>query len=113
MADTHVHIYGALQQFMMKEFHMDDAHVSITMLAYLRPQVLLGMTISAMLQVRAHGRILSTALIHYGMAEDVEQQIAAALETAPRNLLKPWMHLPMTTLNSGYAAVKIVEMKIY
>ena len=66
---------------------------------YLRPQVSLGMTISAMLLVRARGHILSIAVIHYGMAVDVEQQIAAALETVPHNSSKPWIHLPTITLN--------------
>ena len=65
---------------------MDGAHVSITMPAYTHPQVLLGVTIFAMQQVRAHAwahiYILSTAVIHCGMAEGVEQQTAAALETA-------------------------------
>ena len=99
MADIHVDMYGALQQFMMKEFLMDGAHVSTTMQAYLHPQVPLGMTISVMLLVRVGGHSFSTAVIHYGMAVDVEQQIAAALEITPHDFLKPWMHLPMTTLN--------------
>lgn len=98
MADAHVDMYAVLQQFMMKEFLMDDVHVSITMPTYL--QVSLGMIISVMLEVRACLlTILSTAVIHYGTAEDVEQQIAAALEIAPRNFLKSWMHLLMMTLN--------------
>ena len=74
---------------------MDGAHVSITMPAYTHPQVLLAVTIFAMLQARAHGLILSTAVIHCGMAEDVEQQTAAALETALHDFLSPWMRLPI------------------
>ena len=68
---------------MMKEFRLTEgAHVSITMPAYPHPQVLFGVTIFAMLQTRAHGLILCTAVIHCGMAGGVEQQTAAALETA-------------------------------
>ena len=99
MVDIHVRIYGASQQFMTKEFLMEGVHVSITMPAYLHPLVSLEATTSVMLQVQVGGRILSTALIHYGMAEDVVQQIAAALETAPQNLSRPWVQLPMITSN--------------
>lgn len=74
-------------------------HQSLYQHTYIRPQVLSGMIISVMQQVRAHGRILSTAVIPYGTAEDVEQQVAAALETVPHDLLKTWMCQPTTTSN--------------